>query len=87
MNSEVYSNILSGNLQSKSFKLIEGNNDPKHTANIAKEKKWKVLDWPNQPPNLNPIEHPLNIKLIIKCYLISFTKTICFSTFAHVILR
>ncbi len=66
MNSEVYRNILSANLQRNAFKLIgrkfimQQDNDPKHTANKTKdfirEKKWKVLDWPSQSPDLNPIE-------------------------------
>ncbi len=36
-------------------------NDPKHPASSLKEfirtKKWKVLDYPSQSPDLNPIEH------------------------------
>ena len=40
---------------------MQQDNDPKHTANTTKEfirgKKWKVLDWPSQSLDLNPIEH------------------------------
>ncbi len=36
-------------------------NDPKHPASSVKEcirvKIWKVLDYPSQSPDLNPIKH------------------------------
>lgn len=67
MNSVVYRNILSDNLQRNASKLIgrkfimQQGNDPKHTANTRKDsirrKKWIVLDWPSQSPDLNPIEY------------------------------
>ncbi len=67
MNLEGYKTILPTNIQENATRLIgkcfilHQNNDPKHPASSVKEfiraKKWKVLDCPNQSPDLNPIEH------------------------------
>ena len=68
MNAQLFVNILKWHLlvQAKVFHgnswfLIE-DNDPKHTSKLAK--KWmtknmpnKLLDWPSQSPDLNPIEN------------------------------
>ena len=32
-----------------------------HNKNFIREKKWKVLDWPCQSPDLNPIEHAFQL--------------------------
>jgi len=37
--------------------VFQHDSDPKHTARATKEKHLKVLEWPSQSPNLNPIEH------------------------------
>ncbi|KAK3522266.1 hypothetical protein QTP86_000391 [Hemibagrus guttatus] len=68
MNGAMYREILSKNLlpSARPLKMKRGwvfqhNNDPKHTARATKEwlrkKHFKVLEWPSQSPDLNPIEN------------------------------
>ncbi len=67
MNLEGYKTILPNNIQQNATRLIgkcfifHKNNNPKHPASsvneFIREKKWKVLDFPSQSPDLNPIEH------------------------------
>ncbi|KAJ4943306.1 hypothetical protein JOQ06_005809 [Pogonophryne albipinna] len=68
MNGAMYREILSDNLlpSARALKMKRGwvfqhDNDPKHTARATKEwlrkKHFKVLEWPSQSPDLNPIEN------------------------------
>ncbi len=67
MNGIMYHEILSENLPSaRALKMKRGwvfqhDNDPKHTARATKEwirkKHFKVLEWPSQSPDLNPIKN------------------------------
>ncbi len=68
MNGAMYREILSENLltSARALKMKRGwvfqhDNDPKHTARATKEwlrkQHFKVLEWPSQSPDLNPIEN------------------------------
>ncbi|KAJ4927886.1 hypothetical protein JOQ06_015687 [Pogonophryne albipinna] len=68
MNGAMYREILSDNLlpSARALKMKRGwvfqhDNDPKHTARATKEwlrkKHFKVLEWPSQSPDLNPIKN------------------------------
>ncbi|KAK3572548.1 hypothetical protein QTP86_000448 [Hemibagrus guttatus] len=68
MNGAMYREILSKNLlpSARALKMKRGwvfqhDNDPKHTARATKawlrKKHFKVLEWPSQSPDLNPIEN------------------------------
>ena len=63
---ENYVDMLKQPLKTSVRKLKLGckfDNDPKHTSKIVekwlKDKKVKVLEWPLQSTDLNPIEHLL----------------------------
>ncbi|KAI4890683.1 hypothetical protein NFI96_033748 [Prochilodus magdalenae] len=68
MNGAMYCEILGANLlpSARAMKMKRGwvfqhDNDPKHTARATNEwlrkKHFKVLEWPSQSPDLNPIEN------------------------------
>lgn len=66
MNYKVHRALLSAQIQPNAAKLIslhfteQMSNDPKHAAKetqeVVKGKKWKLLNWSRQPPELNPKE-------------------------------
>lgn len=68
MDSAMYQDILDKNIMPSVRKLklgrtwyLQQDNDPKHTSkstqSYMQRKHWKVLEWPSQSPDLNPIEN------------------------------
>ncbi len=66
MDGAMYCEILANNLLVRALKMgcgwvFQHDNDPKHSARATKEwlpeKHFKVLEWPSQSPDLNPIEN------------------------------
>lgn len=70
MKSTVFTLILAVKIQANAEKLIgrhfilQIDNDLKHTTKATQEllkKKWHVLQWMNQSPDLHPIDHAFHL--------------------------
>lgn len=99
MNGEMYRDILDKNLLPSTRKLkmkrgwtFQQDNDPKHKAKVTmkwfQRKKIKLLEWPSQSPDLNPIEN-LWRELKIKVHRrgprnLHDLKTVCVEEWARI---
>ncbi len=43
--------------------IVQMEDDPKYTAKATqkKVKKWNIVQWPSQSPDLNPTEHAFHL--------------------------
>ncbi len=62
LDSEVYRDILSAKLIGRHF-IVQIDDDPKCRvkARVFEDKKWNILQWPSQSPDINLIEHVFHL--------------------------